>query len=274
MIKSINQWAFAPARPLGEVFAMAREAGFEGVEVTIDEKGALTPETSADECARIVARAREAGVALTGLASGFGWGFPMTCADESIRRRGIELNIGALRIAKALGIDAILVVPGGVAADFIPGFQGAPYDVAYENALDSLKELAPIAQDLGVTIGVENVWNKFLLSPLEMRDFLDRIDSPRVKSYFDVGNVVATGYPEQWISILGERIARVHFKDFKREVATLDGFCDLLDGDTDYAAVMNQLRAVGYDGPVTAEFFEVEADLPVISAAMDRILAL
>lgn len=253
---------------------MARETGFEGVEVTIDEKGELTPETSARECARIVDEAEKAGVVLTGLASGFGWGFPMTCADEAVRKRGIELNAGALRIAKQLKIDAILVVPGGVAADFIPGFQGAPYDVAYENALSSHQELAPLAEDLGVTIGVENVWNKFLLSPLEMRDFLDKIGSPRVRSYFDVGNVVATGYPEQWISILGERIARVHFKDFKREVATLEGFCDLLDGDTDYAAVMKQLRAVGYDGPVTAEFFEVEADLPQISAAMDRILAL
>ena len=136
------------------------------------------------------------------------------------------------------------------------------------------KSLAPFAEELGVTLGVENVWNKFLLSPLEMRDFLDKIGSPRVKSYFDVGNVVATGYPEQWIRILGERIARVHFKDFQRDVATLDGFCDLLEGDADYAAVMRELRAVGYDGPVAAEFFDVEDDLPKIAAAMDRILAL
>ncbi len=274
MIKSINQWAFSPDRSLAEVFAMARDLGFEAIEVTIDEKGELTPQTSADECARIAGEAAKAGVALSGLASGFGWGHPMTCADESVRKRGIELNKGALRIAKNLGIDAILVVPGGVGADFIPDFQGAPYDVAYQNAFDALQELAPVAEELGVTIGVENVWNMFLLSPLEMRDFLDKIGSPRVKSYFDVGNVVATGYPQQWISILGERIARVHFKDFKRDIATIDGFCDLLEGDTDYAAVMNQLRAVGYDGPVAAEFFDVEDDLPKISAAMDRILKL
>jgi L-ribulose-5-phosphate 3-epimerase len=117
------------------------------------------------------------------------------------------------------------------------------------------------------------VWNMLLLSPLELRDFLDKVGSPRVGSYFDVGNAVASGYPEQWIKILGSRIARVHFKDFKRDVATLDGFCDLLDGDTDYPAVMMALREVGYDGPVTAEFFDSEANLPKISAAMDRILA-
>ncbi len=273
MIKSINQWAFAPDRPLPEVFAMARDNGFAAVEVTIGETGDLTPASSADDCARIVEQADKAGVTLSGLASGFGWNFPMTCADESVRRRGIELNAGALRVAKNLGIDAILVVPGGVGADFIPGFQGAPYDVAYKNALDALKELAPLAEELGVTLAVENVWNMFLLSPLEMRDFLDEVGSPRVQSYFDVGNAVAFGYPEQWARILGERIARVHFKDFKRAIATIDGFCDLLEGDTDYPAVMKELRAIGYAGPVAAEFFDVEADLPTISAAMDRIMS-
>ena len=272
MMKSINGWAFAPDRPLWEAFAMARGAGFEGFELTLSEVGELTPHTSPDECARIVEQAADAGVTLTGLASGFGWSAPMTCADEALRERGIELNRGTLRVAKQLDIDAVLVVPGGVGADFIPGFVGAPYDVAYENALSALKELAPLAQELEVTIAVENVWNKFLLSPLEMRDFLDAVGSSRVRSYFDVGNVILTGYPEQWIRILGERIARVHFKDFRRDVATLDGFCDLLEGDADYAAVMRELRAIGYNGPVTAEFFDAEGDLPKIAAAMDRIL--
>ena len=273
MMKSINGWAFAPDRPLAQVFAMAREAGFEGVEVTIAEGGELTPQTPLAQCQNIVAQATDAGVTLTGLASGFGWSAPMTCADETLREQGIELNRGALRVAKHLGIDAILVVPGGVGADFIPGFVGAPYDVAYQNALSALKELAPLAQQLDVTVAVENVWNKFLLSPLEMRDFLDAVGSSRVKSYFDVGNVVTTGYPEQWIRILGERIARVHFKDFQRDVATLDGFCDLLQGDADYAAVMRELRAIGYNGPVTAEFFNCENDLAKIAAAMERIIS-
>jgi hexulose-6-phosphate isomerase len=127
---------------------------------------------------------------------------------------------------------------------------------------------------MGVAIGVENVWNKFLLSPLEMRDFLDKIASENVACYFDVGNVVLTGYPEQWIDILGHRIKRVHLKDFKRSVGTLDGFCDLLDGDVDYAAVMAALRRVGYDGPLTAEFFNCEGKLEQLSSAMDRILAM
>lgn len=253
---------------------MARDLGFPAVEVTIAEDGPITPQTSAAQCAEIVGSAREAGVTLSSLASGFGWNAPVTCEDAEVRKRGIELTTASLRVARDLSLDAILLVPGGVGADFIPGFQGAPYDVAYENALNALRELKDVAEEMGVSIGVENVWNKFLLSPLELRDFIDKVGSPRVGSYFDVGNVVASGYPEQWIRILGPRIVRVHFKDFKREVATLDGFCDLLDGDTNYGAVMNALREIGYDGFVTAEFFNVEADLPKISAAMDKILAM
>jgi hexulose-6-phosphate isomerase len=274
MIKSISHWAFSPDRPLPEVFRMARERGFEAVEVTIAEEGHITPHTTAQECRAILTAASDAGVTLSSLASGFGWSAPVTCQDSALRASGIELTKASLRVARDLGLDAILMVPGGVAASFIPGFVGAPYDVAYDNALAALIELKDVAEEMGVTIGVENVWNMLLLSPLELRDFLDKVGSPRVGSYFDVGNVVASGYPEQWIKILGSRIARVHFKDFKRDIATLDGFCDLLDGDTDYPAVMNALREVGYDGPVTAEFFDVEADLPKISAAMDKILAL
>ena len=251
---------------------MARDLGFQAVEVTIAETGAITPQTSAAQCGEIVEAASSAGIVLSSLASGFGWNYPVTCEDAEVRRQGIELTAASLRVARDLGLDAILLVPGGVGADFISEFRGAPYDVAYNNALSALGGLKDVAEETGVTIGVENVWNKFLLSPLELRDFLDKVNSPRVASYFDVGNVVASGYPEQWIRILGSRIARVHFKDFKRDVATLDGFCDLLDGDTDYPAVMKALREVGYDGFVSAEFFDVEADLPKISAAMDTIL--
>src|SRR5690606_20026261 len=173
-----------------------------------------------------------------------------------------------------LGVDAILCVPGGVAADFIEGFKGAPYEVAYDNALDAMQQLKATAEEHGVAIGIENVWNMSLLSPLEMRSFVDSVGSTHAGVYFDVGNVISTGFPEQWIRILGHRIKRVHFKDFKRSVGTLDGFCDLLEGDVDYPAVMKALRDIGYDGPVTSEFFGAEKDLAKISSAMDKILAM
>ncbi|RPJ45010.1 MAG: sugar phosphate isomerase/epimerase, partial [Chloroflexi bacterium] len=105
----------------------------------------------------------------------------------------------------------------------------------------------------GVTICIENVWNKFLLSPLEMKGFIDSFGSPCVGSYFDVGNVLLTGYPDQWIRILGPRIRRVHIKDFKKSVGTAAGFCDLLEGDVDFDAVKKALSGIQYSGYVTAE---------------------
>jgi hexulose-6-phosphate isomerase len=140
---------------------------------------------------------------------------------------------------------------------------------------EGVAELAPVAEELGVVIGVENVWNRVLLSPLEMRDFIDGFSSPGVGAYLDVGNMIVSGYAEDWVSILGRRVCSVHFKDFKRSVGTLAGFCDLLEGDVNYPAVMRALRAVGYDGPCVAEFFGLDAaGLDRLSGAMDRILAM
>jgi hexulose-6-phosphate isomerase len=274
MLKGISVWAFDPQRPLPEVFAMAKQHGFEAVEVAIAEDGPIRPQSTPDDCRRVIEQAQDAGVQLSSLASGLGWQYPLTTTDEPTRRRAIELTGQSLRVAAWLGLDTILCVPGGVGAEFIDGFQGAPYDVAYANALDALNQLKPIAEETGVAIGIENVWNKFLLSPLEFRDFVDKVGSEQVGVYFDTGNTILTGYPEQWITILGERIKRVHFKDFQREVATLDGFCDLLAGDVDYAAVMQALRAIGYNRSVVAEFFGAEDELGKISQAMDTILAM
>jgi hexulose-6-phosphate isomerase len=279
MIKSINQWAFESSRPLNEVFALAREAGFDGVEVTVGDDTVspqtnLTLASTEEDCRRFIEQAATAGVQIVSLASGLGWSHPLTAEDEAVRKQGIENVRKKLHLAKWIGVDAVLVVPGGVGAEFIPGFPRTSYDVAYNNAKAGVAELKGTAEETGVSIAIENVWNKFLLSPLEMRDFIDNAGSDKVGSYFDVGNVILTGYPEQWIKILGSRIKRVHFKDFKREVGNLDGFCDLLDGDVDYGAVMSALREVGYNGPVAAEFFGVEGDLGKISAAMDKILAM
>lgn len=274
MIKSISVWAFDGQRPLPKVFKMAREAGFAAVEVAVAQSGPLTPQSTQQDCERLVQQAQEAGVQLAGLASGLGWAHPLTSPDKDVSSRGIEYTAHSLQVAQWLGVDTILIVPGLVGAEFVQGSVVTPYDVAYENALAALQGLKTVAEETGVNIGIENVWNKFLLSPLEMRDFLDKIGSERVGSYFDVGNVVLTGYPEQWIPILGKRIKRIHFKDFKRDVGNLSGFCDLLDGDVDFGAVMQALRAIHYESFVTAEFFNCEADLPKISEAMDKILAL
>ncbi len=128
-----------------------------------------------------------------------------------------------------------------------------PYELAHQRAHDLIKAAAPKAERCGVSLCVENVWNKFLLSPLEMKAFIDGVQSPAVGSYFDAGNALLIGYPEQWITILEKRIRRVHFKDFRRNVGTVDGFCDLLSGDVNWPAAMQSLRQIRYDGWIAAE---------------------
>ena len=252
MKKSISIWSFS-GKTVKECIALAKEAGFDGIELSLDETGPTGLDATPEGLADIRAYAEELGIALPSVASGLYWSNPFTSDDEAVREKGIKIAEKQLEMARALGAKGILVVPGAVGVSFIPGFATVDYDVAYDRALQAFMRLKPKAEELEIHIGIENVWNQFLLSPLEMRDFIDKIDSPYVGAYFDVGNVVATGYPEQWIKILGKRISMVHFKDYKRDAGGLSGFVDLLSGDVNWPAVMCALRAVGYDGFVTAE---------------------
>ena len=160
-----------------------------------------------------------------------------------------------------------MYVPGAVEVFFLPEAEVIPYDVCFKRASEAIIKLVPVAEKLGVAIAVENVWNKFLLSPLEMREFIDNFNTSQVGVYFDVGNVLLTGYPDQWIRILGSRIKRVHIKDFKRSVGTADGFVDLLDGDVDFEAVKQALSEINYNGYVTAEMIPFSPGRPEKTAA-------
>jgi hexulose-6-phosphate isomerase len=142
-----------------------------------------------------------------------------------------------------------------------------PYDVCYERAREAVAQILPTAERLGVTLGIEIVWNKFLLSPLELRDFIDSFGTAAVGSYFDAGNVLLTGYPEHWIRILGKRIVRVHVKDFKKSIGTAAGFVDMLEGDLDFQALKGALAKVGYDGIITAEMLPYQPGRPEKTAA-------
>ncbi|MCK5733756.1 MAG: sugar phosphate isomerase/epimerase, partial [Candidatus Latescibacteria bacterium] len=252
MKKSINQWAFAKDTARG-CMELAKDAGFEAIELALAEDGDITLDSTETEIRAIRETADRIGIELASLATGLFWSYSLTSNDADMRKKALDVAKKELEIAGWLGVDAILVVPGAVGVDFVPGSEVIPYDVAYERALAAIRELAPVAEQLKVTVGVENVWNKFLLSPLEMRDFVDAVDSDYVGVYFDVGNVIATGYPEHWIQILGKRIKRVHFKDFRRNVGTLDGFVDLLEGDVNWPEVMAALRKIGYKSYATAE---------------------
>ncbi len=276
MKKGISIWSFAEP-DLKKCFELAKDAGFDGVEVALDEKGPVSLESTKEEILEVKKIAEEAGIELYSVASGLYWTYNYTSDKEENRQKAKEITKKQLEVAAWLGCDTILVVPGAVNVIFDPQSETIEYDVAYERAVSALKELAPYAEELKVSIGVENVWNKFLLSPLEMRNFIDEINSDYVGSYFDVGNVLYSGYPEHWIKILNKRIKKVHFKDYRRNVGSLDGFVDLLAGDIDYIGVKKALDNIGYDGWATAEMLPPYAQYPETilyntSNSMDKIL--
>jgi len=226
-----------PARlSLDERFKLAKQAGLAGVEIPSDY------ETSGQvEEIRVAAEAN--GIELHSIMASSHWQWPLSSTDEAVRAKGVEGIRHALQVAKWAGARVVLVVPGVVSAD-------VSYAAAYEIASKSIAELIPAAEEVGVVMALENVWNKFLLSPLEFRDFIDSFSSPLVKAYFDVGNILLYGFPHQWIEVLGKRIAKIHIKDFNVGNRT---FVPLLTGDVDYPRTINALRGIGYNDYLTAE---------------------
>lgn len=276
MKKGISIWSFGDMA-LKDVFSLAKAAGFEGVELALNEKGFCSLESTDSEWKEVKKMAEDAGLSLYSIACGLYWDYPITSDDTAIRKKGEDIVKRELEVAALLGCESCLVLPGTVCADFVNPDLVVDYETAYERSLAAFTRLKAHAEACKVEIGLENVWNKFLTSPLEMRDFIDKIGSPYVGSYFDVGNVLFNGYPEHWIKILGSRIKKVHFKDYRRQAGGLHGFCDLLSGDVNYPAVVDSLKAVGYDGWVSAEMipqytYYNETLIYNTSRAMDSIL--
>ncbi len=252
-----------PGSTLDEQLALARAAGYAGVELNVSApgQGPLTIWSTEGEVRALAARVHDAGLETPSLMGG---GAHLISPDPEERGRGLAHLRAVLQRAAWLGAGDVLLHPG----QLLPT---ARYDEAFEWLLGSLRELRGLVEDLGVGIGVENVWNKFLLSPREMRELIDSVDCPLIGCYFDVANSLPWSYSEQWVRILGRRIRRVHVKDFQRRVGTAAGFCQLLDGDANYPEVMRALREVGYSGYLTSE---VDGDIAETSRRLDQILAM
>src|SRR5262245_57529475 len=242
-------------------FALAREAGFDAIEMqTI---------AADDEVAEIREAAAKTGLRIHSVMNMDHWRFPISSADRDVVQKSVAGMERSLRNAAAWTADTVLLVPAVVDAS-------TSYRDAWSRSQQVIRErLLPLARELKVTVAVEEVWNKFLLSPIEFARYVDELDSPFVKAYFDVGNVVFYGYPQAWIRALGPRIAKVHLKDFQLDRQNgRFAFKNLGEGDIDWPAVHQAFADVGYKGVVTTEVSAGDAAyLKDLAGRVDRFLA-
>jgi hexulose-6-phosphate isomerase len=193
------------------------------------------------------------------------WKAQLSAADPKLVAEGVKGMETSLRNAKLWGAETVLLVPGVVNAE-------TSYRQVWDRSTAQIKKMIPLAKQLKVIIAVENVWNKFLLSPLEFAAYVDQFKSPWVKAYFDVGNVVLMGFPQDWIRTLGKRIAKVHLKDFKFEKRQAE-FTPLREGQVNWKEVHKALGEIGYRGTATVELPKGDAAyLKEVSRRVDLIL--
>jgi L-ribulose-5-phosphate 3-epimerase len=267
-IKKGMMWGSVPGNiPVAEKFKLIQQAGFEGVEM---DSG-----MDRDE----VLGARDAtGLTIASVVDSVHWQKSLSDPSPEVRQAGLEGLTTALRDCKAYGATSVLLVSAVVN-------EHVSYDDAYTRSVAEIRKVTGLAEELGVKIAIENVWNHFLLSPLEAARYVDEFHSPAVCWHFDVGNIVNTGWPEQWIHILGPRIHKLHIKEYSRKKRDEEGLwkgfhVEYLEGDNNWPAVMKALDEVGYKGWGTAEpaYWPEGVDLPTrlrqISQKLDEIFAL
>lgn len=255
-IRKALYWGMLPESMTAEDrFRLARDAGFEGVEVpTIRDQKVLNEVRKASEAS---------GVRVHSIMNSDHWSRPLSSADPEVVRKGVACMETSMRNAKALGADTVLLVPAVVNPQ-------TPYNEAWTRSTKALRDLAAMAQELGIVIGIEDVWNKFLLSPREFAEYVDQFQTPHVRAYFDIGNIVAYGYPQDWIRTLGKRIVKLHVKDFD---TGKHKFVPLLEGSIDWKEVRRALDDIGYKGFMTAELpGGDEKYLRDVSERMSRII--
>lgn len=233
MKKGIHDVPFLTKWSISQFLERAAIAGLEGIELNLQEKeGYLTVHSSLVEVRAIAEEVKGVGLEVPTLSTGLHNHYALTSENSDLRKRGEEIAFQMIEFAAELGASVIQIVPGTVSRD-------TSYERAYERSQESLSLLASEASAAGVTIAVENVCNKFLPSPLEFARFLNEINHPAVKAYFDTGNAMVTGHPEHFIEAIGNQIAAVHVKDYRYESGD---FAAPLSGDADWPGIMNALH--------------------------------
>ncbi len=260
MKKAINMWAFPyPAQwTLKECLQLSKDAGFDGVELNFDLNGEFSAESSDTQIKEIGALARKIGIEISGICSFLFWPYPLTANDPAKRKKAMELGSRMIEAAALLGTENLLVVPGAVYASWVPDFEPVPNDVCDRRAREAIRQMIPKAEKAGVYLNIENIFgNGYLFSPQEMNEFVDSFRNQYVRIHFDTGNIMQYQFPEHWVSILGKRIKNIHFKEWDKRMHefNLNTFRPLLDGTTNWPAVMEALDKIGYRSHLTFEYF-------------------
>ena len=282
MKKSINLWAFPYPQKMSlkDCFELARRAGFDAVEVNYNLEGDISPAASDKDLMRIRDTAEKADIGISGLCSFLFWPYPLTANSEATRSRALEIATDMIRTAQFLGTENLLVVPGAVGIPWLKDAETVPYALCDERARAAIRKLIPEAEKRKVHLNIENIFfNGYLLSPRDMVEFVDSFESPLVHVHFDTGNIMPFQFPEHWIPILGKRIRNVHLKEYSKKGTdfSLESFRPLLDGTTNWPAVIEAFDAAGYRGHLTFEYFHPfqhypEALVYQASDALDRML--
>jgi L-ribulose-5-phosphate 3-epimerase len=264
-IRKAVEFSMLP-RSLGvlERLQLARDAGFEAIECPTMTEPAMAEE--------VLAASRKAGLPIHSVMNQAHWSNPLSSGDAAVVEKSMEGMRTSLRNAKLWGADTVLLVPAVVNPE-------TTYAQAWERSQRQIRKLIPLAAELKVIIGIEEVWNKFLLSPLEFARYVDEFKSPWIRAYFDVGNVAISGYPQDWIRTLGKRIVKLHIKDFayKNDPTIrkrVPDFTALLDGEIDWRAVHAALADIGYKGTATVELSNGDGEyLKEVNRRFERILS-
>lgn len=277
MIKGISYLSFenglSNTESIDSALTQTKSNGFDALELSVSSEGVINTNTSKAECEIIRKKINDSGVFVDSIATGMSWGVSPTSDDESIRKQSISLHQDAIKVASHLECKALLFVPGVIKSPISPEI------VRYDRALDRLREAInqclPIAEDLNVDLCMENVWNGFFYSPIELRDFVDSFNSDRLGIYLDIGNLIGyQQYPPHWVELLNSRIKRVQIKDFQENFDWTGSFsfCDIGAGDVPWSETIEALNSIQYKSTIIAEMLPWdETILSRTSVAMDQI---
>jgi len=277
LIKGISYLSFENGlsnnESIDSALIQTQSNGFDALELSVSNEGVINTNLSESECSAIRQKINDSGVFVDSIATGMSWGISPTSDDAEVRKNSIKLHQDAIRVASHLDCKALLFVPGVVKSPISPEI------VRYDRALDRLREainqMLPIAEELDVDLCMENVWNGFFYSPIELRDFVDSFESDKLGVYLDIGNLIGyQQYPPHWIELLNSRIKRVQIKDFQENFDWTGSFsfCDLGAGDVPWKETVSALKSIQYKSTIIAEMLPWdETILSRTSVAMDQI---